>query len=220
MRFFARVVGFLDAADVGDGFAIGWHGFELVDALRAGVVGGEGEDEIVVVTIEKFAKIFCSGFDVFLRVENIPDTETRGGPRQKLHEAARIFARDGFGIEFGFGRDNADDEVGVNSMVLCSGRNETPVRNIGERGFRRGVKNLFRFDGDNFGCGDFCRAAGELEFVGITDELIAGDNEALAVFQDDIFSASGLREERRGEQHEKKESEEPIGRSAFAGGDA
>src|SRR5690349_11974943 len=71
LGFLARIVGFLHPTDVGDGFAIGRNSFELVDALRAGVVSGEREDQIVVVAVEKFAKIFCSGFNVFLRVENI-----------------------------------------------------------------------------------------------------------------------------------------------------
>lgn len=182
MRFFARGVSFLDAADVGDGFAIRRDGFELVDALRAGVVSGEREDEIVVVTVEKFAKILCPGFNIFLRVENVFDAKACGSFRKKLHQAAGIFAGDSFGIEFGFGRDNANDEVGVHAVMFGCGGDERSVRNIGERGFRCGVKNLFRLYGNDLGCGDLGGAAGELELVGSADELISGNDEALATF--------------------------------------
>jgi len=190
---FARFVIFLNAANVGNGFAVGRNGFVKFDALRTGVVGGEGEREIVVVAIEKFAEIFCAGFDIFLRVENVFDAESHGGLREKLHETAGVFAGDGFGIEFRFGGDDADDEVGVHSMMLRGGLNEAGVRNIGKPGTRLGMENFFGLDGDDFVGRKFGRASGELKFVGVADELVAGDDEALAAAKDDVFGAGGVR---------------------------
>jgi len=193
---FACVVGLLDAADVGDGFAIGWNGFIEFDALRTGIVSGEGEREIVVVAVKKFAEIFCAGFDIFLRIKNIFHAEAGGGLRKKLHEAAGVFAGDGFGVEFRFGGDDADDEVSVHAMMLRRRLNKVGVRNIGERGAgpERRTKKLFRLDGDDFAGGKFGGAAGHGEFVGVADELVAGDENALSALEDDVFGAGGLRE--------------------------
>src|SRR5262249_50309084 len=130
-------------------------------------------------------------------------TEARGGLRQELHEAAGVFARNCFWIEFGFGGNDADDEVGVHAVVLCSGRDEISVGNIGKRRFWLGAKNFFGLDGHNFGSGKFSGAAVQSEFVSVPDELVAGDNEALAAFEDDVFGARGGNCE-----HEKEKSEE------------
>src|SRR5208337_3677289 len=80
-----------DAGDVGSGFVVGRNAVVLVDALRPGVVGGEGFDEIEVVTLEQFAEITGSGVDVSLRVEGVVHAELRRGLRHELHESLGAF---------------------------------------------------------------------------------------------------------------------------------
>lgn len=57
----------------------------MFDALRSGVVGGEGFDEIEVVALEQGTEIAGSGFNVGLRVEGVEHAELRGGLRHELH---------------------------------------------------------------------------------------------------------------------------------------
>jgi hypothetical protein len=44
------------------------------------------------------------------------------------------------------------------------------------------MKDFFAFDGEDFAGGKFGGAAGELKLVGVADELVAGNDEALAAF--------------------------------------
>jgi len=74
-----------DAGDVGFGFVVGRNAVVLVDALRAGVVGGESFDEVEVVALQEFAKITGAGFDVGLRVKGVADAELGSGLGHKLH---------------------------------------------------------------------------------------------------------------------------------------
>jgi hypothetical protein len=66
------------------------------------------------------------------------------------------------------------------------------------------MENFFRFDGDDFTGGEFGGAAGELEFVSVADELIAGDDESLTAFEDDIFGAGGCRIEQSEERNQQE----------------
>jgi len=102
-----------DAGYVGFGFVVGRDSVVLLDALGAGVVGGEGFDEIEVVALEEFAKIAGAGLDVGLGVEGIGDAELGGGLRHELHESLGAFGGDGADIESAFGADDAGDEIGI-----------------------------------------------------------------------------------------------------------
>ena len=102
-----------DAGYVGFGFVVGRDSVVLLDALRSGVVGGEGFDEIEVVALEEFAEIAGAGFEVGLRVEGILHAELGGGLRHELHESLGAFGRDGADIESAFGADDAGDKIGI-----------------------------------------------------------------------------------------------------------
>ena len=105
-----------DAGDVGFGFVVGRDAVVLFDALRAGVIGGEGFDEIEVVAFEEFAEIAGAGFDVGLGVEGVFHAELGSGLRHELHESLRAFGGDGADVESAFGADDAGDEIGIESV--------------------------------------------------------------------------------------------------------
>lgn len=74
-----------DSGDVGFSFVVGRDAVVPVDALRPGVVGGEGFDEIKVVALEEFAQVTGASFDVGLRVEGVADAELGSGLGHELH---------------------------------------------------------------------------------------------------------------------------------------
>src|SRR5215469_16515639 len=62
-------VGFGNALDVLHGFEIGRDAAAVfVHGVRAGVVGGEGEGEIVFVFLEEAAQVARAAFDILFRV--------------------------------------------------------------------------------------------------------------------------------------------------------
>ena len=110
-----------DAGYVGFGLVIRRDAVVLFDALRPGVVGGEGLDEIEVVALEEFAEIAGTGLDVGLRVESVVDAKLRGGLGHELHEPLGAFGRDGADVESALGADDAGDEIGVELVGSAGG---------------------------------------------------------------------------------------------------
>ena len=80
-----------DAGYVGFGFEVGRDAAVLVDALRSGIVGGEGFDQIEVIALEEFAEIARAGLDVGLGIEGVAHAELGGGLGHELHEALGAF---------------------------------------------------------------------------------------------------------------------------------
>src|SRR6266852_302586 len=68
-----------EAGHVGSGFAKWRHSRILLDALRAGVVGGQRLDEIEIVALQKFAQITASARDIGLRIKGIVHAQLVGG---------------------------------------------------------------------------------------------------------------------------------------------
>ena len=78
--------------------------------VRAGVVGGERERQIVVVKLKKVVQVMRSGVNVFLRIENVLHAQAGGGFREQLHQPARVLGGNGFRIKVGFHFHHAADE--------------------------------------------------------------------------------------------------------------
>jgi hypothetical protein len=93
----------------------------LLDALRAGVVGGQGFDQVEVVALEQFAEVAGSGFDVGLRVKGIVHAQLGGGLGHELHQSLRAFGREGADVEAAFGADDAGDQVGIELVGAAGG---------------------------------------------------------------------------------------------------
>src|SRR4030088_233543 len=88
---FALVVGALYFANVGLCFGEGRDAAIFLHAIGASVVGGESEDEVVVVAVEKLTEVAGAGVDIFAGIENVAHAEARGGAGDELHQAAGIF---------------------------------------------------------------------------------------------------------------------------------
>src|SRR6266849_4302336 len=102
MRRFGFDIGvaFRDALYVFHGLEEGWHAVAvLIDAFGSGVVGGQGQGQVVVILSQKQVTVVGSRVHVFLWIENVFYPKLRSRLRNQLHQAARVFARDGFGIE-------------------------------------------------------------------------------------------------------------------------
>ena len=97
-------VGAADFCHVGAGFTEWWNGAVALDGLRAGVVRGEGQGEIVVIAVEQGAEIVRAGVDIFRGIEDVFYAELGSGVGEELHQAAGVAARDGFGVEIGLSR--------------------------------------------------------------------------------------------------------------------
>lgn len=72
------------------------------DGTFAGIVGGEGEFEILVETVEEAAQIGRTTIQVFARRARIDDPEALCRGRHQLHQADGTGWRDGIGVVPGF----------------------------------------------------------------------------------------------------------------------
>jgi len=167
----------------------------LLDAIGAGVVGGEGERQVVVVQQQQLFQVARAGVDIFRGIENVFHAEAVGGFGEQLHQPAGVFARDGFGIEIGLDGNHAADEVGVHAVFRGGGAYDFRVRRDGRLQARRrrgnGLEDVLGLDAHDVGDGDFDPAASHLQAVFVAEKLVAGDVEAFAAAQDDVFGAGG-----------------------------
>ena len=79
--------------DIGDG---------VFDPARAGIIGGQAEGHVAVVTVEQGAQVPGAAGDVFERIKRVGHPKFPGGGRHELHQAQGTLGRDGFGIEVRF----------------------------------------------------------------------------------------------------------------------
>ena len=106
-----------DAGDVGAGFGVGGDAVVFVYCGGAGVVGGEGEGEIVVVMSEQGVEVGGSALDVLAGLEAVVYAEVVGGRGHELHEAGGAGAAEGAGVAVGLRLDEAGEEVDVEVVV-------------------------------------------------------------------------------------------------------
>jgi len=112
-----------DAGDVGAGFVVGGNAGVFVDGGGAGVVGGEGEGEIVVIVGEQSVDVGGAAADVLGGFEAVLDAEVVGGGGHELHEAGCSGAAKGAGVAVGLSFDDAGEEVDID-IVLSTGAGE------------------------------------------------------------------------------------------------
>ena len=84
-----------------------------VDGAGTGVVGGEGERDVVLVAGEQLVEVLGAAFDVLGGGEGVGDTKCGGGAGHELHEAAGAGAGDGAGVAARLGADDGGEQVGV-----------------------------------------------------------------------------------------------------------
>ena len=109
-----------DAGDVGAGFGEGRDAVVAVDGSWAGVVGGDGEADVVVVAGEELVEVGGAAGDVLLGREGVVDAEDGRGGGHQLHEALRAGAGDGAGVAVRFGMDDGGEQVGVDVVQVSS----------------------------------------------------------------------------------------------------
>src|ERR1700683_7876 len=176
-----------DITDVGAGFGEGRDAAVFGDHVGAGVVGGEGEGQIVVVLVEEVAEVVRAGVDILTGIENIGDLIFRGGGGEKLHEATGLFAGDRVDVEIGFGGDDAADEISV-EIVFAGG--------IGDKSFERrsaggerlsvGGEHVLGIDGENVAFRDGEAASRHGEDEGIAVVSVGSDVDAFAGAEDSV----------------------------------
>jgi len=71
---------------------------------------------------QKVAEVVRAAVDVLSGIEGVFYTHEFGGAGHQLHQAACVFAGDGFGIEVGFDRDNGVDEGGIEIVAAAASR--------------------------------------------------------------------------------------------------
>ena len=116
-----------DAGYVGAGLAIGRDAVVFVHGGGTGVVGGEGDSNVVVITAEQFVEIGGAAADVLVGSEAVVYAEVGGGAWHELHETACTSMADGVSVAVALGFDDAGEEVGV-EVVVFSGVGEHEVQ--------------------------------------------------------------------------------------------
>ena len=109
-----------DAGHVGAGLVIRRDAVILVNCGGTGVVGSEGEGDVVVITAEQFVEIGGAAADVLVGSEAVVYAEVGGGAWHELHETACTSMADGVSVAVALGFDDAGEEVGV-YVVLFAG---------------------------------------------------------------------------------------------------
>ena len=136
-----------DAGYVGAGLAIGRDAVVFVDCGGTGVVGGEGDSNVVVITAEQFVEVRGAAAHVLVWSEAVVYAEVGGGAGHELHETAGTGTTDGVGVAVALSLDDAGEEVGV-EIVLFAGIGEHQA----EVGWRE-LRFSAGFERGSFNCG-------------------------------------------------------------------
>lgn len=72
-----------------------------------GIVGGQGQIELVVELVEHKAQVTASATDVILDIKGVSNAHVPGGLGQKLHHAEGPFAGNRFRVEVAFSLDDS-----------------------------------------------------------------------------------------------------------------
>src|SRR5438105_1417322 len=117
----------LDLIDVGNRLSVGRNVAVFLHFIRAGVIGGKREREIVVVELQQLFQVARASVDVLLRIENIFHAQACRGFREQLHQAAGVLTGNGFRVEMGLDLHHAGNEFGVHAIAR-SGRDHQVVK--------------------------------------------------------------------------------------------
>lgn len=200
---FAAIVFADGLGDVDASLVVGRNAVELGDAVRSGVVGGEGLGSVSVVHDEEFAEIASAPVDVFAGIEAVLDSEFGGSGGHKLHESLGTLGRDGARVAAALATDDAGDEVGIDA-VSVGGVGDVLFNRLHRRGDglrRRGRWREIRFEGNDVGGG----YVDEILLVGVGVET-SGGAENLAAFMTDgesVAQGGEVRREGGGRQERK-----------------
>jgi hypothetical protein len=169
-----------DAADVLFRLLV-WRNSPMpLDGLNPGVIGGQREFKISLVTVQKEPEVADPTVDVLHRVVNVPHPMKPRGVRHELHEPLSAFPGTGIGLEIRLYLDDRAHQMGVHLILLG-----------------RGANDLFQAPRDN-------RARGRTITVGNNEAVLGacgyvGEMKGPAGILADIHPGLGLTGEKRQE---------------------
>ncbi len=182
-----------DAAHVGLRFGEGRNTAVACDRFRTGIISGEGQAHVSAIALEKVLQVVRSGVNILRGIEDVGDGIMCSGFGKQLHEPESLLARDGAGIEIRFFGDDAGDQILIHAMLCCGRMNQLEVwyrHGRGRRG-RNGCEDVLGFNRGDIGGGHIDNAAGDRQSNAVALQLIAGDVQSDAGFENGIIGARG-----------------------------
>lgn len=98
------------------GFGEGRNAAVFLHIAFTGVVGGEGQFQVVVIAVDQVLDVLCAGPDVFSRVVGIIHAVHTCSGGHELHQALSAGLGAGAGVEAGLGVYDGFDEAVINIL--------------------------------------------------------------------------------------------------------
>jgi hypothetical protein len=86
--------------------------------MDPGIIGGKGQRQIVLIEIEKIAKLSGSSPDILEGIIDIPHPEGDRRIRRQLHEPHRTFSRHGVRAKIRLNLDHRAQEGGIETIAF------------------------------------------------------------------------------------------------------
>ena len=110
--FFGVAVAEVPSVDVFDVLLSFFEGYAagFFDVSRTGMVAGENEINVAVVSVGESSEVSDAAHDVLSRIERVFDAHVFGGGGHELHEPHGACVADGTRVEIAFDFDDGSDE--------------------------------------------------------------------------------------------------------------